>query len=72
MDRQMDTDILIIGAGASGLAIGSIPAGSEVEVTGICVLEGENWTPERIFPQIGGLMLVLRTAGDVAVVHHRD
>ena len=59
-----------VDAGASGLDIGSIPAGSEVEVTGVCVLEGENWTSERIFPHIGGLMLVLRTDKDIVVVRN--
>ena len=59
-----------VNAGASGLELGAIPVGSEVEVTGICVLEGENWTSERIFPHLRGFMTVLRTASDLEIVRN--
>jgi signal transduction histidine kinase len=59
-----------VNAGASGLDLGKIPVGSEVEVTGVCVLEGESWTSERIFPHLRGFMLVLRTASDLVVVRN--
>ena len=59
-----------VNAGASGLDLSAIPVGSEVEVAGVCVLEGENWTSERIFPHIKGFMTVLRTAGDLAIVRN--
>ena len=59
-----------VNAGASGLDLGTIPTGSEVEVTGVCVLEGESWTPERIFPHLKGFMLVLRTDKDLVVVRN--
>ena len=54
----------------SGLDLGAIPVGAEVEVTGVCVLEGESWTSERIFPHLKGFMTVLRTASDLAIVHN--
>ena len=59
-----------VNAGTSGLNLGAIPAGSEVEVTGVCVLEGENWTSERIFPHLRGFMLVLRTDRDLEIVRN--
>lgn len=59
-----------VNAGASGLDLGAIPTGAEVEVTGVCVLEGESWTPERIFPHLKGFMLVLRTDKDFVVVRN--
>ena len=59
-----------VNAGASGLDLGAIPVGAEVEVTGVCVLEGENWTSERIFPHLKGFMLVLRTDKDLVVVRN--
>ena len=59
-----------VNAGASGLDLSAIPIGSEVEVTGVCVLEGENWTSERIFPHIKGFMTVLRTRKDLTIVRN--
>ena len=64
------TAITTVNAGASGLDLGAIPVGAEVEVTGVCVLEGENWTSERIFPHLRGFMTVLRTAGNLAIVRN--
>ena len=59
-----------VNAGASGLDLGAIQTGAEVEVTGVCVLEGESWTPERIFPHLKGFMLVLRTGRDLTIVNN--
>ena len=64
------TAMTTVNAGASGLDLGAIPVGAEVEVTGVCVLEGENWTSERIFPHLKGFMLVLRTDKDLVVVRN--
>ena len=64
------TAMTTVNAGASGLDLGAIPVGAEVEVTGICVLEGENWTSERIFPHLKGFMTVLRTASDLEIVRN--
>ena len=41
--------------------------GSEIEVTGICVLESESWRPQTPFPHVKGLSVVLRTPDDVRV-----
>ena len=70
LQLQTGTATTTVNAGASGLDLGKIPVGSEVEVTGICVFEGENWTSERIMPHLNGFMLVLRTADDLVVVRN--
>ena len=70
LQLQTESITTTINAGASGLDLGAIPVGSEIEVTGVCVLEGENWTPERILPRLHGFMLVLRTASDLVVLRN--
>ena len=70
LQLQTGTATTTVNPGASGLDLGSIPVGSEVEATGVCVLEGESWTSERIFPHLHGFMLVLRTANDLVVVRN--
>ena len=41
-----------------------------IEASGICVMESENWHPNRTFPQIMGLMVVVRTPEDVKILSH--
>lgn len=47
----------------NGLAIGC-----KVQVRGTCVMETENWRMGATFPQIKGILIVLRTAEDVLVL----
>ena len=42
--------------------------GSRVAVTGVCVLESDDWTPNSAFPRVKGLFLVPRTVDDVTVL----
>lgn len=42
--------------------------GCQVEVTGVCVLESENWRPNAVFPSVKGLEIVSRTAEDLRVL----
>ena len=44
------------------------PLGSEVEVTGYCLLELDNWRTDNIFPHIRGFALLTRTADDIRVL----
>ena len=46
------------------------PLGSEVEVTGYCLLELDNWRTDNIFPHIRGFALLTRTADDIRVLRH--
>ena len=49
-------------------AADDILLGSEVEVTGRCLMETDSWKPEDVFPRIRGIALVLRTPADIRVV----
>ena len=49
-------------------ALGKIENGSVIEVTGVCVIESENWRPQTPFPCAKGFSVILRTADDVRVV----
>lgn len=48
---------------ADGLCIGC-----HIEVTGVCVMDVPNWQPNRIFPKIGNVLLIPRSAKDVRVL----
>ena len=42
--------------------------GSELEVTGVCVMDSENWQGGMSFPKVQGLFLVLRTPEDIRIL----
>ena len=42
--------------------------GSTVEVTGVCIMETQNWRPQEPFPHVNGMSLVLRRASDLRVL----
>ena len=42
--------------------------GCELEVTGVCVMDSENWQGGMSFPKVQGLFLVLRTPGDIRIL----
>lgn len=42
--------------------------GSQLEVTGVCVIDIPNWRPNEVFPRVRGLFVVARTADDIVVV----
>lgn len=41
---------------------------SIVEVTGVCVMEADDWSPNVVFPRIRQFRIVLRTADDLRVL----
>lgn len=45
------------------------PLGSEIAVTGRCLLELDNWRSENDFPRIRGFALIARTPDDIVVLH---
>ena len=64
-----DLGILVpIDAGNSPETFAGIEIGSKVEVTGICVMESENWRPQRVVPIITGFFLVIRSPRDIVVL----
>lgn len=42
--------------------------GSIVDVTGVCVMDIENWRPNLVFPHIKEVMIVTRTPSDIVVI----
>lgn len=42
--------------------------GSRIKVTGVCVMESENWRPQLPFPNTKDFFLVLRTPDDIRVL----
>ena len=45
-----------------------ISIGSELEITGVCVLEAESWQPNAPLPKVRGIYIVPRTTADIKVV----
>ena len=46
----------------------NISVGCEVEVTGVCFVQSENWSPCTPFPHTTGLALALRTPDDIRIL----
>lgn len=42
--------------------------GSVINVTGVCVMDIENWRPNLVFPHIKEVMIVTRTPDDIVVI----
>ena len=49
-------------------ALTAICVGCNIEVSGVCVMETENWRPNAVFPRIKGFALVVRRPDDIRVV----
>lgn len=49
-------------------AADGIKIGSEIEVTGRCIIETPGWSPSVVFPQATGIFLVVRDAADFKVL----
>jgi len=49
-------------------AVAPLRENSEIEVTGVCVLNSDNWQPGMRFPKVSGLFIVPRTAADITVL----
>ena len=65
---EQDGLTLLLDCSACGTAVAGIPPGSLIEVTGVCALESESWTPNNALPKVKGLMLVPRSANDIRVL----
>ena len=55
-------------AGIDPEAAAKLEIGALVEVTGVCVLEIDNWRQSAAFPRVNGFFVVARGPEDVAVV----
>ena len=66
----LETDGYRVAADYSSVpsAADGVTVGCEIEVTGRCLLESENWRQYDVFPQIQGLAVVVRTSDDIRVL----
>lgn len=49
-------------------ALAAIDVGYGIEVSGVCMMETENWRPNAVFPRIKGFTLVVRRPDDIRVI----
>ena len=62
--------LISIDPGTVDGAFADIPVGSEIEVTGVCIVLTETWQPHLVFPHATGSLLVLRTRQDIRILSH--
>ena len=53
---------------AAPAATEGLAAGSTVSVTGVCVMETENWNRHSILPRTTGMFIAVRAPGDIRVL----
>ena len=54
--------------GSVPCALNGVESGCQVEVSGTCVMDIENWRPQTPFPHIRGFSIVLRTPADIRIL----
>ncbi|MBR2839067.1 MAG: sensor histidine kinase [Kiritimatiellae bacterium] len=66
----LERDQYVVPVDLSGVrsCIADVSIGCELEITGLCVLEAEEWRPNAPLPKVRELYIVPRTAADVKVV----
>lgn len=52
----------------SGLRDKILPVNSTAKITGVFMLENENWSPDNTFPQVKGVVLLPRHSSDIVIV----
>ena len=65
--REGDDGISVDAMATDG-ALNGLEPGCQVEVTGLCFAEAENWRLQAPFPHIRAMSLVLRSPGDIRVI----
>ena len=62
--------ILTIDASTVPGVADDVSVGCRIEVTGVCVLETDNWRPGSLFPPASGYRIVVRKPGDLRILAH--
>ena len=57
-----------VAVGNAREAIDDLLLDSTVEITGVCIMETENWRPQEPFPHVKGMSVVLRRASDLRIL----
>ena len=64
---ESDEVLVPVEVGSAGNIVDVLP-GDTVEITGICVLDTENWRPNAPIPRIRGFFIVLTGESDVVII----
>ena len=65
---ENDGIVIPVDVSANPRAVDDIAIGCRIRVTGVCVMEVENWRPNLVFPHIKEVIIVVRTPSDVEVL----
>lgn len=67
---NLDCDGFLVPVDATAVpdATSGLSIGCRIEVTGVCIMETDKWSPTNLFPVFGGFTLVPRTAADMRVL----
>ena len=64
-ERILTIDTSMVTGAADGISVGT-----RIEVTGVCILETENWRPNSLFPPASGYRVVIRDPDDLRIISH--
>ena len=64
-ERILPIDTSMVTGAADGISVGC-----RLEVTGVCILETENWRPNSLFPPASGYRVVIRNPDDLRIISH--
>ena len=67
LNVECDGHLVNVDASACSSALDGLEPGCKVEVSGVCAMETEKWSPETVFPSITGTTLVMRGPKDIRV-----
>ena len=65
---ENDGVVIPIDISANPHSADDIAIGCTIRITGVCVMEVENWRPNLVFPHINEVMIVVRDHSDVEVL----
>lgn len=65
---ESDGYTLPVDISANPVLAEKLEIGSVIDVTGVCVMDIENWRPNLVFPHIKEVMIVTRTPDDIVVI----
>ena len=68
MTIEDDGVLVPINPGNNPNAFFNVQIGSQVEVSGICVMEISNWHPQSNFPTVTGFSVIIRDPGDIRIL----
>lgn len=67
---QIDSDgfLVPVDVSTTPTATDDLSIGCEIEASGICIMETENWRSDNLFPVFGGFTLVLQSPDDIRIL----